>query len=214
MIGAQASNDQLEKILAYIDIGQRRRRQGADRRRAQRAARRRAGEKATMSSRPSSKGNNKMRVFQEEIFGPVRLGDEVQGRGRGARHRQRHALRPGRRRLDARRQHAPTASAARIQAGRVWTNCYHAYPAHAAFGGYTLVGSSNYTRRSYSLDLEANAMIVTRNEGLRRRLAEEQQWLQDYATVVTRDDFARADRRVGFKVRIAMWIVKLVGGAL
>ncbi|EOO00941.1 putative cdp-diacylglycerol-glycerol-3-phosphate 3-phosphatidyltransferase protein [Phaeoacremonium minimum UCRPA7] len=78
----------------------------------------------------------------------------------------------------------------------------------------SLVGSSNYTKRSYSLDLEANALIVTRNEELKKRLGEEQLWLQDHAQQVTRDDFARTDRRVGLKVRIAMWIVQLVGGAL
>lgn len=78
----------------------------------------------------------------------------------------------------------------------------------------SLIGSSNYTKRSYSLDLEANAMIVTQNEGLKKRLREEEQWLQEYATPVTRDDFAKTERRVGFKVRIAMFIVQLVGGAL
>jgi len=78
----------------------------------------------------------------------------------------------------------------------------------------TLVGSSNYTKRSYSMDLEANALIVTRNEDLKKRLDEEQQWLQVYAKAVTRDDFAKNDRRVSFKVRVAMWIVGLVGGAL
>ena len=71
---------------------------------------------------------------------PGGVGHDLQGRGRGAGDRQRHALRPRRRRLDPRRQHAPTASAAAIQAGRVWTNCYHAYPAHAAFGGYKQSG--------------------------------------------------------------------------
>ena len=81
-----------------------------------------------------------MRVFQEEIFGPVVCRDEVQGRRGGARDRQRHALRTRRRRVDARRQRAPTAWAARIKAGRVWTNCYHLYPAHAAFGGYKQSG--------------------------------------------------------------------------
>lgn len=78
----------------------------------------------------------------------------------------------------------------------------------------SLIGSSNYTKRSYSLDLEANAMVVTQNEGLKKRLGEEQQWLQKHTTVVTRDDFARTERRVGLKVRIAMFIVQLVGGAL
>ncbi|KAL3959352.1 hypothetical protein ACCO45_007514 [Purpureocillium lilacinum] len=77
-----------------------------------------------------------------------------------------------------------------------------------------LVGSSNYTRRSYSLDLEVGALVVTRDADLRRRLGEEERWLQEHARTVTRDDFARNDRRVGLKVRIAMWIVQLVGGAL
>lgn len=78
----------------------------------------------------------------------------------------------------------------------------------------SVIGSSNYTKRSYSLDLEVGALIVTHDEGLKRRLGEEQKWLQDHARSVTRDDFAKNDRRVGLHVRIAMWIVKLVGGAL
>lgn len=78
----------------------------------------------------------------------------------------------------------------------------------------SVIGSSNYTRRSYSLDLEVGALVVTRDEGLRRRLGEEQRWLQEHARAMTRDDFARNERRVGLKVRIAMWIVQLVGGAL
>jgi len=78
----------------------------------------------------------------------------------------------------------------------------------------SLVGSSNYTKRSYSLDLEANTLIVTDNPDLRRRLGEEEWWLQEYATPVTRDDYAKTERRVGLHVRIAMWIVTLVGGAL
>ncbi|KJZ71284.1 hypothetical protein HIM_09357 [Hirsutella minnesotensis 3608] len=78
----------------------------------------------------------------------------------------------------------------------------------------TVIGSSNYTRRSYSLDLEAGALVVTRGDALRRRLGEEQRWLQEHAREVTRDDFARNDRRVGLHVRVAMWIVQLVGGAL
>ena len=77
-----------------------------------------------------------------------------------------------------------------------------------------LVGSSNYTKRSYSLDLEANALIVTENPGLKKQLGEEQQWLQNHAKPVTRDDFTTNERRVSLKVRIAMWIVQLVGGAL
>lgn len=78
----------------------------------------------------------------------------------------------------------------------------------------SLVGSSNYTKRSYSLDLEANTLIVTSNPDLQRRLGEEERWLQEYATQVNRDDYAKTERRVGLHVRLAMWIVTLVGGAL
>jgi CDP-diacylglycerol--glycerol-3-phosphate 3-phosphatidyltransferase len=78
----------------------------------------------------------------------------------------------------------------------------------------SLIGSSNYTKRSYSLDLEANTLIVTRNPDLQRRLGDEERWLQEYATPMTRDDYAKTERRVGLKVRLAMWIVTLVGGAL
>lgn len=78
----------------------------------------------------------------------------------------------------------------------------------------TLVGSSNYTKRSYSLDLEINTLIVTENKDLKKRLGEEQAWLQDNAKEVGIDDFAKIDRRAGFRVRAAMWIVSLVGGAL
>lgn len=78
----------------------------------------------------------------------------------------------------------------------------------------TLVGSSNYTKRSYSLDLEANALIVTSNPYLQRRLGEEEEWLQEHASTMTRDDYAKTERRVGLHVRLAMWIVTLVGGAL
>ncbi|KAK8136085.1 hypothetical protein PG984_004025 [Apiospora sp. TS-2023a] len=78
----------------------------------------------------------------------------------------------------------------------------------------TVVGSSNYTKRSYSLDLEAGALVVTENDDLKKRLADEQKWLQEYAAPVTIDDLAKMERRVSFKVRMAMWFVQLVGGAL
>ncbi|KAK4142319.1 uncharacterized protein C8A04DRAFT_38423 [Dichotomopilus funicola] len=79
----------------------------------------------------------------------------------------------------------------------------------------SIIGSSNYTKRSYSLDLEANAMIVTENADLQKRLGEEQRWLQEeHTSVVTREDFAKVERRVGIKVRVAMMIVQLLGGAL
>lgn len=78
----------------------------------------------------------------------------------------------------------------------------------------TLIGSSNYTKRSYHLDLEGNALVVTQNAGLKKRLGEEQLWLQKHATEVTDRDFEKTERRVGLHVRIAMWIVTAVGGAL
>lgn len=98
-----------------------------------------------------------------------------------------------------------------------WT--YHAKGLWVTLPGDTnpsisLVGSSNYTKRSYSHDLEAGALILTKDEDLKRRLGEEQNWLQEYAAPITRDDLATNERRVGLKVRIAMWIVQLVGGAL
>ncbi|KAI9791953.1 MAG: CDP-diacylglycerol--glycerol-3-phosphate 3-phosphatidyltransferase [Peltula sp. TS41687] len=78
----------------------------------------------------------------------------------------------------------------------------------------TLVGSSNYTKRSYALDLEMNVLIVTEDEGLKKRLGEEQDLLQREARRVELDDFMTPERRVGIHVRIAMWIVGLVGAAL
>ena len=78
----------------------------------------------------------------------------------------------------------------------------------------TLIGSSNYTKRSYGLDLEANALVVTENPELKKRLGQEQTWLQKHATEVTHQDLEKTERRVGLHVRIAMWIVTAVGGAL
>ena len=137
MIGAQASNDQLEKILAYIKIGK------------DEGARVLAGgERSTLEGELAGgyyvqptilEGHNKMRVFQEEIFGPVLsvtkfkddeealsiANDTLYGLGAGVWTRNgNRAYRFGR----------------AIQAGRVWTNCYHLYPAHAAFGGYKQSG--------------------------------------------------------------------------
>jgi aldehyde dehydrogenase len=137
MIGAQASNDQLEKILSYIDIG---RDEGAEvltgGTRAQHDGELAEGYYVTPTV---LKGHNKMRIFQEEIFGPVLAvttfkdeaealaiaNDTLYGLGAGVWTRDgARAYRMGR----------------GIQAGRVWTNCYHAYPAHAAFGGYKQSG--------------------------------------------------------------------------
>ena len=133
MLGAQASQDQLNKIMNYIDIGKQ---EGAEVLIG--------GERNILSGdlaegyyvKPTLlKGHNKMRVFQEEIFGPVLAvttfkdeadalaiaNDTIFGLGAGVWSRNgTTAYRMGR----------------GIKAGRVWTNCYHAYPAHAAFGGY------------------------------------------------------------------------------
>jgi aldehyde dehydrogenase len=137
MMGAQASNDQYEKILSYLDIGKQ-----------EGAVALCGGESASLNSgletgyyiKPTIfKGNNKMRVFQEEIFGPVTCvttfkatkeaiaiaNDTMYGLGAGLWSRDAHEL-----------YQVPRA----IQAGRVWVNCYHAYPAHAPFGGYKKSG--------------------------------------------------------------------------
>lgn len=137
MMGAQASNDQQQKILSYLDIG---RQEGAQVL-AGGAVLQQTGEFANgFYIQPTVfKGHNKMRIFQEEIFGPVVsvttfktpeealqiANDSLYGLGAGLWTRDVHqAYRFGR----------------QIQAGRVWTNCYHAYPAHAAFGGYKQSG--------------------------------------------------------------------------
>jgi len=144
MIGAQASNDQLEKILSYFDIG---RKEGA---------KVLAGGSRNMLEgelkdgyyvHPTVlEGNNKMRIFQEEIFGPVVsvttfdtpeealaiANDTLYGLGAGVWTRDiNRAYNFGR----------------AIQAGRVWTNCYHLYPAHAAFGGYKQSGIGRETHK-------------------------------------------------------------------
>jgi aldehyde dehydrogenase len=144
MIGAQASNDQLEKILAYIDIG---RDEGA--KVLTGGERHRPGGEIDDGYyvKPTIiEGHNRMRVFQEEIFGPVVAvtkfkdfddalaiaNDTLYGLGAGVWSRDGNtAYRAGR----------------AIQAGRVWTNCYHLYPAHAAFGGYKQSGIGRETHK-------------------------------------------------------------------
>ena len=148
MIGAQASNDQLEKILSYIEIGK-----------AEGARVLTGGERADLGGDLSGgyyvtptifEGDNSMRIFQEEIFGPVVsvtkfsdfddalkiANDTLYGLGAGVWSRDMNtAYRMGR----------------GIKAGRVWTNCYHAYPAHAAFGGYK---GSGVGRETHSMMLD------------------------------------------------------------
>ena len=144
MVGAQASQEQYDKIMSYFDIG-----------RAEGAEVLIGGDKGQLGDdlgrgydiQPTLlKGNNSMRVFQEEIFGPVvsvtTFKDEAEalaiandtefGLGAGVWSRDMNrAYRMGR----------------GIQAGRVWTNCYHQYPAHAAFGGYKKSGVGRETHK-------------------------------------------------------------------
>ena len=137
MIGAQASNEQLEKINSYLKLGKE---EGAQCLIGGAQANLEGDLAGGYYIQPTVfKGNNKMRIFQEEIFGPVVsvttfkdeaeaieiANDTLYGLGAGVWTRNgNQAFRVGR----------------AIQAGRVWTNCYHAYPAHAAFGGYKQSG--------------------------------------------------------------------------
>jgi aldehyde dehydrogenase len=144
MIGAQASSEQLEKILGYLDIG-----------RQEGAKVLTGGERNHLDGQLAGgyyvkptvfEGHNKMRIFQEEIFGPVVsvttfkddaealeiANDTLYGLGAGVWTR------------DANRAYRFGRG---IQAGRVWTNCYHAYPAHAAFGGYKQSGIGRENHR-------------------------------------------------------------------
>ena len=147
-MGAQASREQLEKILSYLDIG-----------RQEGAKVLTGGERTVLDGDLADgyyvaptilEGDNSMRVFQEEIFGPVvsltSFADEGQaleiandtlyGLGAGVWTRDgARAYRMGR----------------GIKAGRVWTNCYHQYPAHAAFGGYK---SSGIGRENHKMMLD------------------------------------------------------------
>jgi aldehyde dehydrogenase len=144
MIGAQASNDQLEKILSYIDIGKK---EGAKLLAGGKRSEFGGELKEGYYVEPTVfEGNNRMRIFQEEIFGPVLsvtpfdteeealsiANDTLYGLGAGVWTRDiNRAYRFGR----------------AIQAGRVWTNCYHLYPAHAAFGGYKKSGIGRETHK-------------------------------------------------------------------
>jgi aldehyde dehydrogenase len=144
MIGAQASTEQVEKIMSYIQIG---REEGAEFLAGGDRAQLEGDLAAGNYIQPTVlKGHNKMRVFQEEIFGPVVAvttfkdqeealaiaNDTLYGLGAGVWTRDINtAYRMGR----------------GIQAGRVWTNCYHAYPAHAAFGGYKQSGIGRETHK-------------------------------------------------------------------
>lgn len=143
MMGAQASQDQYNKILRYIELGK------------EEGCRVLAGGQASYNDGLSGgyyiqptilEGNNKMRVFQEEIFGPVVCvtpfkdeadalaiaNDTLYGLGAG---------------VWTRDTHQAFQISRSIQAGRVWVNCYHAYPAHAPFGGYKKSGIGRETHK-------------------------------------------------------------------
>jgi aldehyde dehydrogenase len=143
-VGAQASQMQFEKILGYVEIGKQ---EGAELLMGGAVEQLGAEFDSGYYIQPTlMKGHNKMRIFQEEIFGPVvsvtTFKDEAEalaiandtefGLGAGVWTRDMNlAYRMGR----------------GIQAGRVWTNCYHAYPAHAAFGGYKKSGVGRETHK-------------------------------------------------------------------
>ena len=78
----------------------------------------------------------------------------------------------------------------------------------------TVVGSSNYTKRSYGLDLEVGALVVSSDEGLRGRWKREEEMLAERSRAVGVEELSAEGRRAGWKVRGAMWIVKILGGAL
>jgi aldehyde dehydrogenase len=143
MMGAQASNDQYEKILNYIQIGKD---EGCEVLAGGEAAYNEGLDGGYYIQPTILKGNNKMRVFQEEIFGPVvcvtpfkdeedalRIAnDTLYGLGAG---------------VWTRNTHQAYQISRQIQAGRVWVNCYHAYPAHAPFGGYKKSGIGRETHK-------------------------------------------------------------------
>ncbi len=143
-VGAQASQEQFDKILSYLEIG---RQEGAQVLCGGEVAQQQGDISQGYYIQPTMlAGHNKMRVFQEEIFGPViaitTFKDEAEalaiandteyGLGAGVWTRDTNlAYRMGR----------------NIEAGRVWINCYHAYPAHAAFGGYKKSGIGRETHK-------------------------------------------------------------------
>lgn len=144
MMGAQASEDQFNKVLSYIDIGKQ---EGAQLLCGGEAFHINSGLEHGYYIQPTVfRGHNKMRIFQEEIFGPVVsvttfktveeaieiANDTLYGLGAGVWTRDAHEL-----------YQVPRA----IQAGRVWVNCYHAYPAHAPFGGYKKSGFGRETHK-------------------------------------------------------------------
>ncbi len=147
MIGAQASRQQYDKILSYIDIAREEGGQiltGGERR----ADRTRSWTTASTCSRPCSRATTRCACFQEEIFGPVASASPpstMRPKALAIANDTQFGLGAGR--LDARHQPRPYRMGRGIKAGRVWTNCYHLYPAHAAFGGYKKSGVGRETHK-------------------------------------------------------------------
>ena len=78
----------------------------------------------------------------------------------------------------------------------------------------SVIGSSNFTQRSYTLDLEASVVISTESVDLQRRLGEEVANLKSWTRKVDEEEFKREERKVGLGVKFSMWLVKVLGGAL
>ncbi|KAL8647539.1 MAG: hypothetical protein Q9210_005495 [Variospora velana] len=78
----------------------------------------------------------------------------------------------------------------------------------------TVIGSSNYTSRSYGLDLEVGALVVTDDVGLMRKWRREEERLRAWTRELQEKELEGKERRAGWRVRVAMWIVNIVGGAL
>lgn len=143
MIGAQASQEQLDKILAYMRV--------AEKEGAQCLI---GGQRNTQGDLANGyyieptlyKGDNRMRIFQEEIFGPVlavtTFKDEAEAVA--IANDTEYGLGAGVWTMDMNRAYRLGRA---IEAGRIWTNCYHAYPAHAAFGGYKKSGIGRETHK-------------------------------------------------------------------
>lgn len=143
MMGAQASSDQLEKIQAYVKVAQQ---EGARLVMGGKPARVSGLENGYYFEPTIFQGKNEMRIFQEEIFGPVvsvtsfkDISEAIQiandtsyGLGAG---------------VWTRNIHSAHELSHQIKAGRVWVNCYHLYPAHASFGGYKQSGLGRETHK-------------------------------------------------------------------
>lgn len=80
--------------------------------------------------------------------------------------------------------------------------------------GATVIGSSNYTSRSYGLDLEVGALVVTDDEVLMGKWRKEEEGLREWTREVGERELGGEERKAGWRVRVAMWIVKIVGGSL